>query len=220
MSDKLARLRKPVDLHAPGAVEALLAFHAANFGSARMEDPADGGDGGSDNGGDGRTFTQADLDRVVSERLARESKKFADYDDLKAKASQLDEMTAAQQSDHEKALEEARKGITAELTATHLRERVADKVEIAAAGRFADVADARLRLADRFEEFIADGAVDSAAITKAVDELLEKAPHLKAAAVTQTPSASDVGLGVSGSNTREVAPGFDRLRGAYAAGAK
>jgi hypothetical protein len=32
------------------------------------------------------TFTQADVDRIVRERVAREKAKYADYDDLKAKA--------------------------------------------------------------------------------------------------------------------------------------
>lgn len=32
------------------------------------------------------TFTQADVDRIVRERVKREREKFADYDDLKAKA--------------------------------------------------------------------------------------------------------------------------------------
>lgn len=38
-----------------------------------------------------RSFSQADVDRVVSERLARERSKFADYDDLKARAARADE---------------------------------------------------------------------------------------------------------------------------------
>lgn len=33
-----------------------------------------------------QTFTQADVDRIVRERVKREREKFADYDDLKAKA--------------------------------------------------------------------------------------------------------------------------------------
>ena len=33
-----------------------------------------------------QTFTQADVDRIVGERVQRERAKFADYDDLKAKA--------------------------------------------------------------------------------------------------------------------------------------
>lgn len=47
------------------------------------------------------TFTQADVDRIVRERVAREKAKYADYDDLKATAAgaktveqQLDEMRA------------------------------------------------------------------------------------------------------------------------------
>lgn len=35
-----------------------------------------------------QTFTQEDVDRIVKERLDRFSKKFSDYDDLKAKAEQ------------------------------------------------------------------------------------------------------------------------------------
>lgn len=33
------------------------------------------------------TFTQADVDRIVRERVKREREKFADYDDLKTKAA-------------------------------------------------------------------------------------------------------------------------------------
>lgn len=35
-----------------------------------------------------QTFTQADVDRIVRERVQRERAKYADYDDLKAKAGQ------------------------------------------------------------------------------------------------------------------------------------
>ncbi|MDQ8045252.1 MAG: hypothetical protein REI11_11660 [Patulibacter sp.] len=37
-----------------------------------------------------RKFTQAEVDRVVRDRLAREREKYADYDDLKAKAAEFD----------------------------------------------------------------------------------------------------------------------------------
>lgn len=36
----------------------------------------------------GPSFTQADLDRIVQDRVARERAKFADYDDLKSKAGE------------------------------------------------------------------------------------------------------------------------------------
>lgn len=35
-----------------------------------------------------QTFTQADVDRIVKERVQRERAKYADYDDLKAKAGE------------------------------------------------------------------------------------------------------------------------------------
>lgn len=37
-----------------------------------------------------KTLSQADVDRIVKERLARERQKYADYDDLKAKADAAD----------------------------------------------------------------------------------------------------------------------------------
>jgi len=43
------------------------------------------GGGGEKPTGD-QTFTQSDVDRIVKERVQRERAKFADYDDLKAKA--------------------------------------------------------------------------------------------------------------------------------------
>lgn len=44
----------------------------------------DAGNGGA------KTFTQAELDAVVRDRLARERTKYADYDELKAKATEAD----------------------------------------------------------------------------------------------------------------------------------
>lgn len=37
-----------------------------------------------------RTFTQEEVNSIVADRLNRERAKYADYDDLKAKASQYD----------------------------------------------------------------------------------------------------------------------------------
>jgi hypothetical protein len=50
-----------------------------------------------------KTFTQAELDRVVSDRLRREREKFSDHDDLKAKASKLAEIEEQNKSEIEKA---------------------------------------------------------------------------------------------------------------------
>lgn len=56
-------------------------------------DPAagDGGQGGGTAPTE-KTFTQADLDRIVGERVARERDKYADYDDLKATAGKVPDL--------------------------------------------------------------------------------------------------------------------------------
>lgn len=51
---------------------------------------ADGADGAGAGDGkqQGKTFTQAELDQIVKDRVSRERAKFGDYDDLKTKAGQ------------------------------------------------------------------------------------------------------------------------------------
>lgn len=54
-----------------------------------------------------RTFTQADVDKIVQDRLARDRKDRADYDELKKKAEAYDAMAEAAKTDLEKATEKA-----------------------------------------------------------------------------------------------------------------
>jgi hypothetical protein len=171
----------------------------------------------------GKTFSQADLDRIVTERLARESKRYSDYDDLKAKAEAADaaerEREEANASDLDKAVKAARKEVEDALRAEFAQERVADKIDALAAGKFADPEDARLRLGSRVDEFVKDGAVDTDAISKALDDVLEKHPHLAAKAEKPAPPAPErAGIGVSGTGKApaQVSPGYDRLKSAYA----
>jgi hypothetical protein len=56
-----------------------------------------------------KTFTQADVDRVVADRLERERKKYEGFDDLKAKAAELDQIKEANASEIEKAQNKATK---------------------------------------------------------------------------------------------------------------
>jgi hypothetical protein len=51
--------------------------------------------------------TQEDFNRIIDKRLERERAKFADYEDLKAKAAKVDEYEAANQTAIEKAVEKA-----------------------------------------------------------------------------------------------------------------
>lgn len=76
---------------------------------------AAGAEGANDAGGAGgaedKSFkvieSQDDLDRIVQQRLARERAKFADYDDLKTKASQFDELQESQKSEAQRQQERA-----------------------------------------------------------------------------------------------------------------
>lgn len=61
------------------------------------------------NGASEKTFTQADVDRIVGERLYDAKKKYGDYDELKAKAAQFDEFQEKNKTELEKANEKAEK---------------------------------------------------------------------------------------------------------------
>lgn len=54
-----------------------------------------------------KTFTQDEVNAIVSDRLKRANEKYADYDALKEKASKLDEIEEAQKSELQKANEKA-----------------------------------------------------------------------------------------------------------------
>lgn len=52
-----------------------------------------------------KTFTQAEVDTIVGDRLKRDRQKYADYDDLKAKAAKFDQMEEANKTELQKAIE-------------------------------------------------------------------------------------------------------------------
>ncbi len=64
---------------------------------------------GTEEGQEGKTFTQDEVDRLIGERLSRERGKYADYADLKAKAEKYDEAQEAAKSELEKARDAAEK---------------------------------------------------------------------------------------------------------------
>ena len=126
-----------------------------------------------------KAFTQADVDRIVADRVKRA--KPADYEDLKAAAKKLADIEAANATDLEKAVAAAKRETEDAIRAEVRRERVLDRIEVLAAKDFADPEDARLRLGSRADEFVGkDGQVDAEEIAKALKALLEDKPHLKA----------------------------------------
>lgn len=52
-----------------------------------------------------RTFTQAEVDAIVGDRLKRERAKYTDFETLKAKAAKFDEMEEANKTELQKAIE-------------------------------------------------------------------------------------------------------------------
>lgn len=71
--------------------------------------------------------SQEEFDRMVADRLNRERAKFADYDDLKAKAAKFDEADQASKSELQKAIERAE---SAEKALTPAQSQVA-RLEVA-----------------------------------------------------------------------------------------
>lgn len=61
-----------------------------------------GGSGTPSGGGEEKTFTQAEVDKLIDQRIARERTKYSDYDDLKAKAQRLKEAEDADKSEIDK----------------------------------------------------------------------------------------------------------------------
>jgi hypothetical protein len=133
--------------------------------------------------------------------------------------AELQKHREATQSETEKAIEAARKegadGVRAELTAA----RVLDKIEVRAAGKFADPEDAQLRLAPRAADFVAkDGSIRTDEIDAALAELLEQKPHL--AAGEQRRFAGSVDQGVRTTSQPDPGPGRRRIEAAYAENSK
>lgn len=54
-----------------------------------------------------RTFTQAEMNAIIQDRLTRERSKYADYEALKAKAEKFDEAEEAGKTELQKANEKA-----------------------------------------------------------------------------------------------------------------
>jgi len=170
----------------------------------------------------GHEFTpiasQADLDRIISERVTRAKSKFGDYDDLKAKATRLGQIEAANATDLEKAIAAARAETTTEITGrTNTRLVSAEIRAIAAELHFRDVSDALAGFGDLAAVAVDDaGEVDAAAVRARLDALAASKPYLLIDNKTPVVPAGQAGIGVVGATSAQVTPGLGRLQHAYA----
>lgn len=153
-----------------------------------MGGSGDGGDGGGDAGdgapadkGSGDTgwkppASQADLDRIISDRLARDRRaNFADYDALKDKAGQFDALAAASRTDAERLADEARQDERAKVTSAATTRTVRAEFRAAAKGVLeADQLAALMEDRDLLKYADADGEPDVAKIEKLVTAFAPK----------------------------------------------
>lgn len=72
-----------------------------------------------------KTFTQDEVNKIVQERIVRDRKDRADYDELKAKAEKFDALEEASKSELQKATERAEK-LEAELTSMKRQQEIKD----------------------------------------------------------------------------------------------
>ena len=75
------------------------------------------------NEGAERTFTQSELDQIISDRLKREREKYSDYDSLLEKAQKFDQIEENAKTELQKAQERAEK-LQAEVSAMRHAEEV------------------------------------------------------------------------------------------------
>ncbi len=150
-----------------------------------------------------KTFTQADLDRIVSERLARaKTAPPADYDDLRKQADELKVLKASQLSDQEKLQQRAE---TAEKAALAAQQRTNDalrKAAVVAAAQRAGAIDPDAVLAMLPSSAVTvgdDGQVTG--VDEAVTELLAAKQYLVGKPSTPTPGGADGGPRGKGSGT-------------------
>lgn len=120
----------------------------------------------TDTSGDtGKAFTQADVDRIVSERVARERAKFADYGDLKKRAAAaMTEQERAVAEAEQRGAKSATDKVSARLVRAEFRAAAANRVDPDALAAYLEDVDLRKFVGD-------DGEPDVKAIEARIGKL-------------------------------------------------
>ena len=164
--------------------------------TGQQQGAQDNGQQQTTGGGSEAKFSQADLDRIIGERLAAEKAK---HDQALADAQAL-----AGKNETEKLTIERDQAVQrATETQTKAAERVAKteaKVAAIAAGANPQRVDAIVRNAD-LAKAVKDGEVDEAAVKAAVDAVLKEYPEWKATATTTASGGELNGGGGKGKPT-------------------
>jgi hypothetical protein len=129
-----------------------------------------------------KTFTQAEVNRFVGQRVIEERAKTPDYEDLKAKASKFDEAEAAKLSTEERLTAEV---ATANLATTAAGQKVTDmaitaEIKVKAGQMGLQNPDDALALVARAGiSYSAESGVEG--VTEALEALVAAKPYLKGA---------------------------------------
>lgn len=183
--------------------------------SGKSDDGADDAGKKSDKGEDGKTddkgdkddkdakkFTQADLDRIVKDRLARQKKK--DADAAKAEGDKAAKADAAAKegktdgtdgdSTNNEAVDEANAMVEKAKATLIMSTAQTEAIKLGVDPKY--VADV-VRLADVSDIAVDDNtmAVDDKAVSKAIDDVLKRVPVFKAAAGDDEKSAGFKSVG-------------------------
>ena len=132
---------------------------------------------------------RATVRQMKSDQAARDAERDAELATLRKQVEKLTAKPAKDGAGQESAPEpvdveelrrEAREQVETELKADQARERVLDKIELKATKTFIDPSDAVARLLREkdINDFIDDGKPDVDAIQDALEDLLQRAPHL------------------------------------------
>lgn len=163
-----------------------------------------------------KTYTQAQIDEMITDRIKRERKKFADYDDLKSKLSeyesQAEEQRQSELTDLQKAQEQAQQfetklqELTAQLEAERNNARQQaiknEFIKVASSANIIDI-DAAMALSDLSAvEIGEDGKVNG--VDDAIKALVENKPYMVAKKQTQPiGTATNGGSGGQSEKTAE-----------------
>lgn len=156
------------------------------------EAAAEGTGSGAEGGQQESTYTppatQADLDRIIQDRLSRHDKKYADYDSLKAKATEYDQYKESSKTDQQKAIDAARTEGADEVTGKFTTRIVNAEIRATAATLgFADAKDAIALFGDISKVEITEDGPDGKAITTRLEEIAKDKPYLLKGTVPKTP---------------------------------
>lgn len=204
---------KPIALDFPGGRQLLFdpktgtvlpRFAGADDGDG--DGDGEGGDGGGDGDGDdadkgGTGKFGEDMDTTVREARKHENRAKAEKTAREKAEGELEKLRNASKSAEEKALDKARKEAKAEAETEHSKELREVRLEVAVAKRARDLADVddvvlnierAINSGELAEDDIFDneGKVQAKALKKALDDLLERKPHLKAGANGTRPSGN------------------------------